>query len=217
MPPMVPRRAVRATVVSVFALLLAGRAGAQGASTTDARAGLKAGWKDAASAIWNLRLVSTTWKPDAMLDAKNLGNFGFLNSDLSFAGKYVFQGNFNGYQIWDASDVANLKLKTLYTCPGGQGDMSTWGNLLFMSVEETRGRHASHQGGERTARGRVGGAHARRHVGDARGAEPADLHRRLAGRGDRAAHVRDEHRHLGADVEIRQSGGPLHGGILLSS
>jgi hypothetical protein len=137
---MVPRRAVRATVVSVFALLLAGRAGAQGASTTDARAGLKAGWKDAASATWNLRLVSTAWKPDAMLDAKNLGNFGFLNSDLAFAGKYVFQGNFNGYQIWDASDVANLKLKTLYTCPGGQGDMSTWGNLLFMSVEETRGR-----------------------------------------------------------------------------
>ena len=25
-------------------------------------------------------------------------------------------------------------------CPGGQGDVSTWGNLLFMSVEQTRGR-----------------------------------------------------------------------------
>src|SRR5690606_16478096 len=25
-------------------------------------------------------------------------------------------------------------------CPGGQGDLSVYGNLLFMSVEETRGR-----------------------------------------------------------------------------
>ena len=25
-------------------------------------------------------------------------------------------------------------------CPGGQGDVSVWGNLLFMSVEQTRGR-----------------------------------------------------------------------------
>ena len=25
-------------------------------------------------------------------------------------------------------------------CPGGQGDVSIWGNLLFMSVEQTRGR-----------------------------------------------------------------------------
>ena len=56
------------------------------------------------------------------------------------SGKYVFQGNFNGFQIWDASDLKNLKLRTLYTCPGGQGDMSVYKNLLFMSVEETRGR-----------------------------------------------------------------------------
>ncbi|MBW7932588.1 MAG: hypothetical protein H3C62_03045 [Gemmatimonadaceae bacterium] len=140
MPPVVPRRAVRATVVALSALVLANIAGAQGASTTDSRATLKAGWKDAASASWNLHLISTASKPEAMYDAKNLGNFGFMNSDLAFKGKYVLQGNFNGFQIWDASDVTNLKLTTLVTCPGGQGDMSTWGNLLFMSVEETRGR-----------------------------------------------------------------------------
>ncbi len=113
---------------------------AQGASTTDPRASLKPGWKDAGEAALNLRVVSTAWKPEGMYDARNLGNFAFLNSDLAFSGPYVFQGNFNGIQIWDASDLKRLKLKTMVTCPGGQGDVSVHGNLMFMSVEETRGR-----------------------------------------------------------------------------
>ena len=29
---------------------------------------------------------------------------------------------------------------TSIVCPGGQGDVSVYGNLLFMSVEQTRGR-----------------------------------------------------------------------------
>ncbi|MHB8838281.1 MAG: LVIVD repeat-containing protein [Gemmatimonadaceae bacterium] len=140
MPPVPSFRALRAAAIALSTLLIASPALAQGASTTDPRATLKAGWKDAGEASWNLHVVSTTWKPEAMYDAKNLGNFSFMNSDLAFSGKHVFQGNFNGFQIWDASDVKNLKLTTLYTCPGGQGDLSVWGNLLFMSVEETRGR-----------------------------------------------------------------------------
>ncbi len=140
MPPVSSGRALRAATLALCALLIASTAGAQGASTSDRRAGLKPGWKTAGEAAWNLSVVSTTWKPDATYDASNLGNFGFLNSDLAFSGKHVFQGNFNGFQIWDASDLKSVKLTTLYTCPGGQGDLSVWGNLLFMSVEETRGR-----------------------------------------------------------------------------
>lgn len=140
MPPVLSCRALRAAAFALCALISTSDAGAQGASTSDRRASLKPGWKTAGEAVWNLSVVSTTWKPEAMYDAKNLGNFGFLNSDLAFSGKHVFQGNFNGFQIWDASDLKSLKLTTLYTCPGGQGDLSVWGNLLFMSVEETRGR-----------------------------------------------------------------------------
>jgi len=138
------RRAVRAVALVVA---FASSAAAQTASTTDPRANLKAGWKDAAVAERNLRLVSTAWKPEGMYDPRNIGNFSFMNSDLAFAGKYVFQGNFNGFQIWDASDLKHVKLTTLYPCPGGQGDVSVHGNLLFMSVEETRGRTDCAPGG----------------------------------------------------------------------
>jgi len=141
MPPFASRwRALRALPLAIALFTLGARAAAQGASTSDPRATLKAGWKDAAEAPWNLRVISTAWKPDGMYDPANRGNFSFMNSDLAFQGTYVFQGNFNGFQIWDASDLTNLKLRTLYTCPGGQGDLSVWGSLLFMSVEETRGR-----------------------------------------------------------------------------
>ena len=35
---------------------------------------------------------------------------------------------------------AKPQLIASVVCPGGQGDVSVWGNLLFMSVEQTRGR-----------------------------------------------------------------------------
>ena len=135
-----PSPLARRTVLTIGVAVLSATAAAQSASTTDPRANLKAGWKDAAVAASNMRLVSTAEKPAGMYDPANLGNFSFMNSDLAFSGKYVFQGNFNGFQIWDASDLKSLKLRTLYTCPGGQGDLSVYKNLLFMSVEETRGR-----------------------------------------------------------------------------
>ena len=50
------------------------------------------------------------------------------------------RGSFHGFNIYDLSDPAAPTLKTSVVCPGGQGDMSVYGNLLFMSVEETRGK-----------------------------------------------------------------------------
>ena len=49
-------------------------------------------------------------------------------------------GNFNGFNIVDIANPAAPTIVTSVVCPGGQGDMSVHGNLLFMSVEETRGR-----------------------------------------------------------------------------
>jgi hypothetical protein len=68
------------------------------------------------------------------------GNFGFVNSDLAFSGDNAIVGGFNGFQVYDISDAANPTLRSAFVCPGGQGDVSVYGDLLFMSVEETRGR-----------------------------------------------------------------------------
>lgn len=68
------------------------------------------------------------------------GNFGFVNSDLAFSGDRAFVGSFNGFQVYDLSDPTDPVLESSFVCPGGQGDLSVHGDLLFMSVEETRGR-----------------------------------------------------------------------------
>ena len=49
-------------------------------------------------------------------------------------------GNYHGFNIYDVENVRKPRLMTSIVCPGGQGDVSVWGNLLFMSVEQTRGR-----------------------------------------------------------------------------
>jgi hypothetical protein len=70
----------------------------------------------------------------------NPGNFGFVNSDLALKGDNAIVGSFNGFQVYDISDPVNPALRSSFVCPGGQGDVSVFGELLFMSVEETRGR-----------------------------------------------------------------------------
>jgi hypothetical protein len=102
------------------------------APSPDPRVGLKAGQWDAGEAAWNMRLVSNT-KPS--------GKFlGSTNSDLAFSGNLVFQGNYNGYQIWDISDPARPTLKSSRYCPASQSDVSTYKNLLFVSAEGNAGR-----------------------------------------------------------------------------
>jgi hypothetical protein len=64
----------------------------------------------------------------------------FANSDLAFQGNHLFQGNFYGVGIYDISNPAKAKLVTTLVCPGGQGDVSVYKNLLFMSVEMPNGR-----------------------------------------------------------------------------
>jgi hypothetical protein len=87
---------------------------------------------DAGEAIWNLRKVSFTPAPPGFL--------GVTNSDLAFLGKYVIQGNYNGYQVWDISNPAAPQLVKAYLCPASQSDVSVYRNLLFVSAEAPSAR-----------------------------------------------------------------------------
>jgi hypothetical protein len=111
---------------------------APGAPSPDPRVGLKAGIRDAAEAAWNIRLVSNT--PAAAPFAVAPGDFRYMQSDLAFMRQYVFQGNFQGLQIWDVSNPKQVKQVLALVCPGAQNDVSVYRNLLFVSVEDVGGR-----------------------------------------------------------------------------
>ena len=64
----------------------------------------------------------------------------FNNSDLAFSRNQVIVGNYNGFNFYDVDSAARPRLTASVVCPGGQGDVSVHGNLLFMSVEQTRAR-----------------------------------------------------------------------------
>ncbi len=69
-----------------------------------------------------------------------IAELAFSNSDLAFQGNHLFQGNFYGMNIYDISNPAQTTLVTSMVCPGGQGDVSVYKNLMFMSVEMPNGR-----------------------------------------------------------------------------
>ncbi len=64
----------------------------------------------------------------------------FANTDLVFADDVVVAGNYHGFNAYDISLPREPKLLSSVVCPGGQGDVSVIGDLLIMSVEQTRGR-----------------------------------------------------------------------------
>jgi hypothetical protein len=98
----------------------------------DPRSKLKPGKSDAEVATKNMRLVSNT-KKAAVFDTS--GGLTFANSDLAFRDRYVYQGNFSGFSIWDVSDPAKPKLVSTVQCVTSQGDPTIIGNLLFISAE----------------------------------------------------------------------------------
>ncbi len=144
-------------------------AGMTGSDPNDPRAKLTPGLYDAGEAAMGMKHVALLKKPAAFQLGsddpddpkvqKTLGLLGianaskmpkpfqlmiaqlaFANSDLAFQGNHVFQGNFYGVNIYDISDPARTKLLTSIVCSGGQGDVSVYKNLLFMSVEMPNGR-----------------------------------------------------------------------------
>lgn len=133
--------AIRSRIALVLVVVVAALPAAVAAQgTQDPRVGLRAGWNDAGEAAWNLDLVAHRPRPEGWFNAEEPGDFGFVNADMAFRGNLVFQGGFHGFQVWDVSNPSSPTLRTAFVCPGGQGDLSIYRNLLFMSVEETRGR-----------------------------------------------------------------------------
>src|SRR5262245_21591114 len=125
----------------VAALLVVATPGAASSQEdTDPRLGLDPGWLDAETAIRNLELVAHHDKPAGFVNPANPGDFGFVTSDMAFGGNHAFVGNFNGFNVYDIADPTHPTNVANVVCPGGQGDMSVHGNLLFMSVEEARAR-----------------------------------------------------------------------------
>jgi uncharacterized protein (DUF305 family) len=64
----------------------------------------------------------------------------FANTDMAFAGDVMVAGNYHGFNIYRLADEGTPELLSSVVCPGGQGDVSIVGDLLIMSVEQTRGR-----------------------------------------------------------------------------
>jgi hypothetical protein len=110
------------------------------APSPDPRVGLSAGWFDAGTAGWNMRLVSNTRPSKDFINDSVPGAGQLTNSDLAFSGKYAIQGNYAGYQVWDISNPAKVTLYAEKFCPGSQSDVSVYHNLLFESGEATSAR-----------------------------------------------------------------------------
>ena len=120
----------------------------------DPRNGLKAGVLDAETAAEGMKLVSFTPKA-AEFDSTNM--LTFINSDLAFKGKYVYQGNFSGFSIWDVSNPAKPVLMSAMPCVTSQGDPSIIGNLLFISAEGGGNRNDCAKGGVKNPKDHMAG------------------------------------------------------------
>jgi hypothetical protein len=144
-------------------------AGMTGSDANDPRAKLAPGLYDAGEISKSLKRLLQLKKPDPFhLDTADPNNpsvqktldllgvtdtskmpkpfqlvmaqLAFANSDLAFRGNYLFMGNFYGVNIYDISNPGKAQLVTSMVCPGGQGDVSVYKNLMFMSVEMPNGR-----------------------------------------------------------------------------
>jgi hypothetical protein len=143
--------------------------GMTGSNTNDPRYTLKPGMYDAGEAAFGMKHIAFVKKPGVFqLTASSpddpavgtmlgkmavhvtpkmtkptqlmIAQLAFANSDFAFQGNHLFQGNFYGIDIYDIANPAKPALLTTLVCPGGQGDVSVYKNLLFMSVEMPNGR-----------------------------------------------------------------------------
>ncbi|MFD3689033.1 hypothetical protein ACFWTE_29950, partial [Nocardiopsis sp. NPDC058631] len=61
-----------------------------------------------------------------------------FNSDLAFTGDYAIGGNYDGFVVYDISEPERPRVESTVVCPGGQGDVSVSGDLLYFSVDYPR-------------------------------------------------------------------------------
>lgn len=63
---------------------------------------------------------------------------GAYGTDIAFKGKYAFQGNYQGFMVYNIKNPAKPKRAAQVLCPGGQADVSVYRNLLVLSVDSSR-------------------------------------------------------------------------------
>ena len=85
--------------------------------------------------------------PKAEGEAESDAEFGerspllnFANTDMAFSGDLLAVGNYHGFNLYRLGAEGVPSLVSSVVCPGGQGDVSIVGDILIMSVEQTRGR-----------------------------------------------------------------------------
>jgi len=142
--------------------------------STDPRATLKPGFRDAGEAILNMRLVTAMPKPTGFFDPANpaqlqpriekkvkegetpapakegeddkpkFGERGslldFAFTDMAFTGDMLVAGSYHGFNAYKLGQDGVPQLVSSTVCPGGQGDVSIAGNILVMSVQDSRAR-----------------------------------------------------------------------------
>ncbi len=64
----------------------------------------------------------------------------FANTDIAFFDDIMVAGSYHGFNIYRLGSDGAPNLLSSVVCPGGQGDVSVVGDILVMSVEQTRGR-----------------------------------------------------------------------------
>ena len=133
--------------------------------SSDPRAGLAPGLDDAGQALLNMELLTSLPRPPGFFDPRNPGEgppepdedpdverkkddeedvrspfLSFANTDLAFAGDVMVMGSYHGFNVYRVQENGTPELLSSVVCPGGQGDVSLVGDLLILSVEQTRGR-----------------------------------------------------------------------------
>lgn len=127
------------------------------------RAGLSTGVLDAGEVSWNLELLHAAptppgfvpldalWSPAverALAEALEAGEeverppspISFANTDIGFDGNRIVMGNWHGFNLFETDGDSMPELVLSVVCPGGQGDVSIHGNLVFRSVQDNRAR-----------------------------------------------------------------------------
>ncbi|MEU3019095.1 hypothetical protein ABZ635_17050 [Nocardiopsis sp. NPDC007018] len=109
------------------------RRGAVAAASVVALAGLavpSAGADDGVTTSGGVVHLANVPKPESMGRSPN--------SDLAFTGDYAIGGNYSGFVVYDISEPAAPRIVAEVVCPGGQGDVSVSGDLLYFSVDYPR-------------------------------------------------------------------------------
>ncbi len=73
-------------------------------------------------------------------DHKRAPLLSFSNTDMAFRRDLLVTGSYHGFNIYKLEQGGLPKHISSVVCPGGQGDVSVIGDLLIMSVQDTRAR-----------------------------------------------------------------------------